>query len=59
MTNEEFIKLIDKEIEDCEETWDIYYELNDRERCKKITRVKLRFELFKRKVEGLMKKEVV
>ena len=59
MTNEEFIKLIDEEIADCNETWDIYYELNDRERCKKITAVKLHFELFKRKVEELMKKEVV
>ncbi len=50
MTPEEFIKLIDDEIAECEELWDIYDEKGDRSKCKRIMGRKVSFEMFKRKV---------
>ena len=50
MTPEEFIKLIDEEIAECEELWDIYYEKGDRAQCKRVTSIKLSFEMFRAKI---------
>lgn len=50
MTSEEFIKLIDEEIAEWDEIWDIYYEKGDRAQCKRVTSIRLSFEMFKAKV---------
>lgn len=51
MTPEEFIKLIDDEIAECEELWDIYDEKGNRAMCKRMMTRKVSFEMFKIKVE--------
>lgn len=50
MTPEEFIKLIDDEIAECEELWDIYDEKGDRAQCKRLASRQMAFEMFKVKV---------
>lgn len=50
MSNEEFMQLIDEEIAELDDMWDIYYDKNDRERCKMASAKKLAFEMFRRKV---------
>ena len=50
VTPEEYIKLIDEEIAECEELWDIYDEKGDRAKCKQIMDRKVSFEMFKAKV---------
>lgn len=50
MTSKEFIKLIDEEIAECDELWDIYDEKGDRAQCKRVTSIKVSFEMFKAKV---------
>lgn len=50
MTNGKILKLIDNEIAECEELWDIYYEEGDREACKRVTSIRVSFELFKQTV---------
>lgn len=50
MISEEFIKLIDEEIAEWNELWDIYDEKGDRANCKRVTIMKTSFEMFKAKV---------
>lgn len=50
MPTEEFIKLIDEEIAENNELWDMYYEEGNREGCKRASNRKIAFEMFKRKV---------
>ncbi len=54
MSNEEFIQLIDEEIAELDEIWDIHYDQNNYERCKKASAKKVAFELFKMKVLSKM-----
>lgn len=50
MSNEEFIQLIDEEIAELDEIWNIHYDQNNYERCTKVAAKKVAFEMFKRKV---------
>lgn len=50
MTPEEFIKLIDDEIAECEELWDIYDEKGNIAMRKRTMDRKVSFEMFKIKV---------
>lgn len=50
MTNGKILKLIDNEIAECEELWDIYDEEGDRESCKRVTSIRVSFEVFKQRV---------
>ena len=50
MTNGKILKLIDNKIAECEELWDIYDEQGDREACKRVTSIKISFEMFKQTV---------
>lgn len=50
MTDGKILKLIDNKIAECEELWDIYDEQGDREACKRVTNIKISFEMFKQTV---------
>ena len=50
MTNGKILKLIDNEIAEYEELWDIYNEEGDREACKRVTSIRVSFEMFKQRV---------
>lgn len=50
MTDEKILKLIDNEIAEYNKLWDIYDEQGDREACKRVTNIRLSFEMFKQTV---------
>ena len=50
MTNGKILKLIDNEIAEYDELWEIYDEQGDREACKRVTSIRISFEAFKQTV---------
>ncbi len=58
MTNEDFIKLIDEEIEGYSELWELYDDLGDENERKRMMHLQMAFEMFKRKTLRKMKEAV-